>query len=110
MSKLVKVIIEDPVDNEDGTVTTTVTIDPLPEPLKEFHVGMPVIVKYKNLGYWPGMIDTPKEGMVKKPWLKKVKKQVVFLFGLADHTWIREDKVFDYQGSTQKKDKCLSLT
>ena len=53
------------------------------------------------------MIDTPKEGMVKKPWLRRVKKQVVFLFGMADYTWISEDKIFDYQGNNHKKDKCL---
>lgn len=107
MSNLVKVIIVDPVHNEDATVTTTVVLDPLPEPLKKFSRGMPVVVKYKQLGHWPGMIDTAKEGMVKKPWLTKVKKQVVFLFGFADHTWINEDKIFDYQGITHKKNKCL---
>ena len=103
MSGLIKVTIVDPIDNGDGTVTTTVIMDDLPEPLKDFHEGMPVVVKYKHLGYWPGMIDTPKDGMVKKPWLSKVKKQVVFLFGLADHTWIREDRIFGYQGNTLKE-------
>ena len=95
MSQHIKVTTVDPIDNGDGTVTTTVVLDPLPEPLKSFHGGMPVLAKYKQLGYWPGMIDTPKEGMVKKPWLRKVKKQVVFLFGIADHTWITEDKIFE---------------
>ena len=37
MPHLVKVKIEDPVDNEDGTVTTTVVLDPLPEHLINFH-------------------------------------------------------------------------
>ena len=82
-------------------MTTTVVVEPLPKPLKNFLVGMPVLVKEKYIGYWPGIIDTPKEGMVKKPWLMRVKKQVVFLLGFADHTWIVEDKIFDYQASIQ---------
>ena len=110
MSNLVKVIIVDPVDNGDGSVTTTVVLDPLPEPLKTFPLGMPVVVKYKQFGYWPGMIDIAREGMVKKPWLTKVKKQVVFLFGYADHTWINEEKIFDYQGITPKKNKITFKT
>ena len=103
MSGFVKVKIHDSVDNGDGTISTTVILDPLPEPSKTFHKGMPVVVRYKQLGYWPGIVDTPQEGMVKKPWLTKVKKQVVFLFGLADHTWINEENIFDYQGYTNKK-------
>ena len=51
MSQKIKVTIVDPIDNGDGTVTTTVVLDPLPEPLKDFHGGMPVLVKYKQLGY-----------------------------------------------------------
>ena len=104
MSNLVKVKIDDPVDNGDGTITTVVVVDPLPEPIKDFNPGMPVLVKYKNIGYWPAMISTAQNGMVKNPWLRKVKKQVVFLFGFADHAWIGEDKIFHYQGNDQKKD------
>ena len=103
MSGFVKVKINDSVDNGDGTISTTVILDPLPEPSNTFYKGMPVVVRYKQLGYWPGIVDTPQEGMVKKPWLTKVKKQVVFLFGLADHTWINEESIFDYQGYANKK-------
>ena len=106
--KVIKVDIIEEIDNGDGTITTTFVMDEeecatntpkfTPCPVKDFKYGLPVWAKVNYFKFWPGVIDVPQEGMVQRPWLTRVKKQVVYFFGFLDYLWVDERNIIPYQG------------
>ena len=101
--KIIKVDITGEIDNGNGTLTTTLVMEEkkpkfMPVPVKDFKYGLPVWAKVNYFKFWPGIIDVPQKGMVQRPWLTGVKKQVVYFFGFLDYLWVDERNIIPYQG------------